>query len=318
MKIALSVILSLAAGLVATHAHARYPDRPVRIVVGFAPGGAPDLVARIFAERLTKLAGQSVFVENRTGSAGYIAADQVANAPRDGYTLLLGADSQFAINPHVYPKMATPLERLTPVASLVSNQFFLSVNPGLPVNSVSEFVEYARKARPPLAYGSAGIGSQGHLGMEMLKKRTGIDMLHVPYRGASQAFADVIGGEVHAIISGGAARPQIESGKVRGLAVTGPTRLKDFPNLPSISEFYPGFEITSWYGLFVTAGVPEPVVLRLREMIDAALADPETLAKIEGISMRLHPTTREEFLALIQRDRESYGKLVKELGIKVE
>lgn len=318
MKITLSLILAFVTALCASQANAQYPDRPVRIVVGFAPGGAPDLVARIFAQKLTMLLGQSVFVENRTGSGGNVATDQVANASRDGLTLLLGADSQFVINPHLYPKLTDPLKGLTPVASLVSNQFFLAINPGLPVNTFPEFIEYARKSSPPLAYGSAGNGSQGHLGMEMLKKRAGLDLLHVPYRGGGQAIIGAIGGEVQAIMSGGATSPQIESGKVRGLAVTGPTRLKDFPNLPAITEFYPGFEVTIWLGLFATAGVPDPVILQLREAIEAALADRETLAKIEGLHMRPHPTTREAFQALIKKDRENYGKIVKELGIKVE
>ena len=312
------VVLALWAVVLASDALAQYPDRPVRIVVGFAAGGAPDLSARIFAQKLTSLLGTPFIVENRTGSAGNIAADQVAGAAPDGHTLLLGADSQFAINPHLYSNMTDPLKVLTPVASLVSNQFYLAIHPGLPVRSFPEFIDYARKANPPLAYGSAGNGSQGHLSMEMLKKRAGIDLLHVPYRGAGQAIVGAIGGEVQVIMSGSATVPQIKAGKVRGLAVTTPQRLAELPDLPAIAEFYPGYEVVIWLGLFTTAGTPNPVILRLREAIDRILADPDTVSKLQGPGMQPYATSLQSFQALIHADRDKYGKLVKEIGIKIE
>ena len=312
------IALALWAAACATDALAQYPNRPVRIVVGFAPGGAPDLSARIFAQKLTMVLGHPFVVENRTGSAGNIAADQVSSAPPDGHTLLLGADSQLAINPHLYPKMTDPLKALAPVASLVSNQFYLAVHPGLPVTNFPEFIDHARKANPPLAYGSAGNGSQGHLSMEMLKKRASIDLLHVPYRGAGQAIVGAIAGEVQVIMSGSATAPQIKSGKVRGLAVTTPQRLAEFPDLPAIAEFYPGYEVVIWLGLFTAAGTPEPVILRLREAVNQILADPDTVAKLQGPGMQPYATSPEAFLALIRSDHEKYRKLVKEIGIKIE
>lgn len=312
------IALALAVAASASAAQAQYPDRPVRMVVGFAPGGAPDLSARILAQKLSAVLGQPFVVENRTGSAGNIAADQVAGAPPDGHTLLLGADSQFAINPHLYPKMADPLKVLTPVASLVSNQFYLAIHPGLPVQNFPEFIAHARKASPPLAYGSAGNGSQGHLGMEMLKRRAGIDLLHVPYRGAGQAIVGAIGGEVQVIMSGSATAPQIKSGKVRGLAVTSPRRLAEFPELPAIAEFYPGYEVVIWLGLFATAGTPEPAIARLRGALDQILADPDTIAKLQGPGMQPYATSLHDFRALIHADHDKYGKLVKEIGIKIE
>jgi len=312
------VVLALWAVVMASDARAQYPDRPVRIVVGFAAGGAPDLSARIFAQKLTSLLGTPFIVENRTGSAGNIASDQVAGAAPDGHTLLLGADSQFAINPHLYSNVTDPLKVLTPVASLVSNQFYLAIHPGLPVKSFPAFIDYARKANPPLAYGSAGNGSQGHLSMEMLKKRAGIDLLHVPYRGAGQAIVGAIGGEVQVIMSGSATVPQIKAGKVRGLAVTTPQRLAELPDLPAIAEFYPGYEVVIWLGLFTTAGTPNPVILRLREAIDRILADPDTVSKLQGPGMQPFATSPGSFQALIHADRDKYGKLVKEIGIKIE
>ena len=214
--------------------------------------------------------------------------------------------------------MTDPLKVLTPVASLVSNQFYLAIHPGLPVKSFPEFIDYARKANPPLAYGSAGNGSQGHLSMEMLKKRAGIDLLHVPYRGAGQAIVGAIGGEVQVIMSGSATVPQIKAGKVRGLAVTTPQRLAELPDLPAIAEFYPGYEVVIWLGLFTTAGTPNPVILRLREAIDRILADPDTVSKLQGPGMQPFATSPGSFQALIHADRDKYGKLVKEIGIKIE
>ena len=312
----LGLVLGLA--VLASDAFAQYPDRPVRMVVGFAPGVGLDSAARVFAQKLTVVLGQPVVVENRPGSGGNIAADQVAGASPDGHTLLFGADSQFVINPHLYPKMADPLKTLTPVASLVSNQFYLAINPSLPVKNFPEFIEYARKANPPLAYGSAGNGSQGHLGMELLKQRAGIDLLHVPYRAASQAIFAVINGQVQAIMSGAATASQMASGSVLGLAVTTPQRVKDFPELPAIAEFYPGYEVTIWLGLFATAGTPDAVVTRLRNAVDEVLVDPDVAAKVRGFGMQPYTTSRETFLALIRRDYDKYGTLVKELGVKME
>jgi tripartite-type tricarboxylate transporter receptor subunit TctC len=310
--------LALAITFLASTALAQYPDRPIRIVVGFAPGGAPDVAGRIFAQELTAALGQPVIVENRTGSGGNIAADQVANARPDGHTLLLGADSQFAINPHLYPKMTDPFKALTPVASLVSNQFYLTVHPSLPIKSFPEFVEHARQADPLLAYGSAGQGTQGHLSMEMLKKRAGINLLHVPYRGAGQAIVAALGGEVQVIMSGSANVPQIASGKLRGLAVTSLKRLEDFPELPAVAEFFPGYELVIWLGLFTTAGTPDQVVLRLRKAIDDVLADSNTVAKLRGLRMRPYKTSPAAFLALMHSDYDKYGRLVSELGVTLE
>lgn len=319
MKTKACVIAALLVSLMSATAHAQYPDRPVRIVVGFAAGGAPDLTARIVAQKLTVSLKQPVFVENRTGSGGNISLEQVANAAPDGHTLLLGADSQFAINPHLYDKMIDPLNTLAPVATVVSNQFFLAVNPNLPVSNFAEFIEYARKAKPALAYGSAGNGSQGHLNMELLKKRAGIDLLHVPYRGGGQAIVAAIGGggEVPVILSGSATSPQIEAGKIRGLAVTSRERVPAFPNLPAVAEFYPGYEVTVWLGLFTTAGTPEPVVARLRDAVAEALSDPDTVSRIAALHMRPYQTSRAELQALIRRDYDNYKEIVRELGVKL-
>ena len=299
---------------------AQYPSRPTRIVVTIPPGGAPDVVARVVGAKLAEGLGQPVVIENRPGANGNTAAAEVSRAAPDGYTLLLGADSLIAINPHMYKSMPIDtLRDLTPVACLVTNQFVLSVNPSLPVRSFQEFVEYARKANPPLNFASGGNGSQHQITMEMLKARAGINLVHVPYRGGAPATTATMAGEVAAMFAGTSTAPQIKAGRLRALAVAGPRRLPSFPDLPAINEFYPGFENSIWLGLFGPPGMPEDVLARLRAELKRVLELPEIRDKL-GASGGLEPhfLSPEEFSALIKRDFERYGKLIKETGIKAD
>jgi tripartite-type tricarboxylate transporter receptor subunit TctC len=299
---------------------AKYPEYPIRILVTIPPGGAPDIAARLVAQRLTETQGWTVVVENRSGANGNVAGDMVAKAPPDGYTLILGSDSLIAINPHIYPKMPfDTLKDLVPVTSIASNQFFLSVNPSLPVKTFPEFIDYARAAKPPLAYASGGNGSQHQLGIEMLKQRAGIDMLHVPYRGGAPAGTATISGETQVVLAGASNAPHLKSGLLRGLATTGRKRSPLFPDLPTIGEFYQGYDVTIWLGLFAPAGTPEPILATLREEVRKALSQPELAEKL-NVTGALAPLldSPEEFSALMRRDYEKYGKLVKEIGVKVE
>jgi tripartite-type tricarboxylate transporter receptor subunit TctC len=301
-------------------AFAKYPEYPIRILVTIPPGGAPDIAARLVAQRLTETQGWTVVVENRSGANGNVAGDMVAKAPPDGYTLILGSDSLIAINPHIYPKMPfDTLKDLVPVTSIASNQFFLSVNPSLPVKTFPEFIDYARAAKPPLAYASGGNGSQHQLGIEMLKQRAGIDMLHVPYRGGAPAGTATISGETQVVLAGASNAPHLKSGLLRGLATTGRKRSPLFPDLPTIGEFYQGYDVTIWLGLFAPAGTPEPILATLREEVRKALSQPELAEKL-NVTGALAPLldSPEEFSALMRRDYEKYGKLVKEIGVKVE
>jgi tripartite-type tricarboxylate transporter receptor subunit TctC len=297
-----------------------YPSKQIRIVVGFAAGGAPDALARIISDRLTKKWGQAVVVENRTGANGNVAGDSAAKATPDGYTLLLGADSLIAINPHIYPKMPfDTLKDLVPVTSIASNQFFLSVNPSLPVKTLEEFIEHARKTKPPLAYASGGNGSQHQFGIEMLKQRAGIDLLHVPYRGGAPAGLATVAGETSVVLAGASNAPLLKAGQLRGLATTGKKRSPLFPDLPTIGEFYPGYEVTIWLGLFAPAGTPEPIVTTLRTEVQKVLSRPELVDKL-NVTGALQPLLEspQDFAALIRSDYDKYGKLAREIGIKVE
>jgi tripartite-type tricarboxylate transporter receptor subunit TctC len=322
MRPARVAVAALAAALLAgaTASLAQYPTRPVRIVVTIPPGGAPDLTARIVGEKLASGLGQPVVIENRPGSNGNIAAELVAKGEADGYTLLLGADSLLTINPHVYSRMPIDVQRdLVPVASLVSNMFVLSVNPSLPVTSFREFIEYARKASPPLNYASGGNGSQHQFMMEALKQRAGINLVHVPYKGGSPATRATVAGEVAAMFAGTSTAPQIKAGRLRALAVTGAKRSHLFPDLPAIGEVYPGYEMTIWLGLFAPAGTPEPVLARLREEVAKALASPDVKEKLNNAGgLQAFATSPAEFAALIRSDYEKYGKLVRDIGVKVD
>ncbi len=297
----------------------RYPTRPIHLYVPIPPGGAPDIAARVLADRLAPALGQPVVVENKVGSNGNIATEAVARAAPDGYTLGLIADSQVVINPHVYKMDFDPVKELTPVSTVASNQFVLAINPDIPAKTFPEFIEYARSHKPPLAYASGGNGSQHHLTMEMLKARTGIDLLHVPYRGGAPATAATVAGETAARWAGSSNAPQIKAGRLRALAVSGEKRSSAYPDLPTIGEFYPGFANSIWLGIFAPAGLPANVLERLRAEIRRALESPQTKERFNRAG-GLEPfvTSPEQFAAMIGQDYEKYGAVVKKLGIKIQ
>ena len=315
------LLAALAVGVLSGVAQAQtYPDRPLRILVTIPPGGAPDIAARLIGQQLSEVFGQAVVIENRSGANGNIAAEAVAKSPPDGYTLLLAADSLITINPHVYAKLTyDPLKDFVPVASAATNQFLLAINPKVPAKTLPEFVEIARKTDPPLAYASGGNGSQHQLAMEMLKSRANFKLLHVPYRGGSPAATATIAGETQVLFAGASSAGQFEAGNLRPLAASGKQRSKRFPNLPTIAEFYPGYSVDIWLGLFAPAGTPEPIVTRLRSETHKMLTNPAFVEKL-NVSGSLEPLilTPAEFSELIARDYEKYGKIIKEIGIKVE
>src|SRR6476661_6263158 len=278
-KFALLVFLAAVAGT----AFAQFPTRPIHILVTIPPGGAPDIVARVVGEKISHALGQPVVVDNKPAANGNAAALEAARAAPDCHTLLLAADSLIVINPHVYSSMPIDtLKDLTPISSLVSNQFVLSINPKLPPKNFQEFIEYAKKANPPLAYASGGNGSQHQLTMEMLKERAGFDMVHVPYKGGAPATAATMSGEVAALFSGTSSAPQIKAGRIRALAVAGAKRSPTFPDVPTIGEFYPGFENSIWLGLFGPAGMPEATVSKLRAEMKRVLESPDVKQRMNA------------------------------------
>jgi tripartite-type tricarboxylate transporter receptor subunit TctC len=299
---------------------AQYPSRPVRLLVPNPPGGATDTIARVVAPRLGEALGQPVIVENRPGSNGNLSSELAARATPDGYTLLLGQDSQIVISPHLYASLPIDtLKDLAPVATLVTTQMVLTANPALPVKNLREFLDYARRADPPLAYASIGNGSQHHLTMEMLKLRAGIQLVHVPYKGGGPATIALLAGEVPVMFGGNSVTGHIKAGKLRGLAVAGKTRSATFPELPTLGEVFPGFEVTAWIGIFTAAGVPASVLSRLHDETNRLLASADMREKVRSVG-GLEPfiSTPEEFAALIRAQYAKYGEVVRAVGAKID
>src|SRR5688572_2278280 len=317
MKVARFLILLFA---VSGQAFAQFPARPITIVVPIPPGGAPDIAARVLGQKLSEALGQAVVVENRAGANGNIAGELLAKAQPDGHTLALMADSQIAINPHLYSRMPfDTLRDFVPVHSVAVNQFVLAINPSVPAKSFQEFIELARTSKPPLAYASGGNGSQHHLTMEMLKQRAGIELVHVPYRGGAPATTATVAGDTAAMWAGSSNAPQIKAGRLRALAVSGGKRSAQYPELPTIGEFYPGFENSIWLGLFAPAGVPQGVLDRLRAEIRRALESADVKARFNGAGgLEPYVAAPEEFDALIRRDHAKYARVVKDLGIRLD
>src|SRR5687767_10554902 len=312
-------VLFLLLSLLTSAAAAQFPSRAITIIVPIPPGGAPDIAARVVAQKLSESVGQAVVVENRAGANGNIANELVAKAPPDGHTLGLLADSQITINPHLYKMPIDTLRDLTPVIPVAVNQFVLTVNPALPVRTFPEFIEFARKANPPLAYASGGNGSQHHLTMEVLKQRAGINMLHVPYKGGAPAATATVAGETMAMWSGSSNAPQIKAGRLRPLAVSGGQRSAQYPELPTIGEFYPGLENSIWLGLFGPANLPEGVLNRLRTELRRVLESPDIKEKLNAAGgLDPYVLSPEQFVELIKRDYAKYAKVVKDVGIKLD
>ena len=301
-------------------AWAQYPSRAVRLLVPNPPGGATDTLARVLAPKLGDALGQPVVVENRPGSNGNVAMEATARAAPDGHTLLLCADAQVVIGPHLYASMPLDtLKDLQPVASLVNTQMVLSVSPALPVKNLQEFVEHARRAKPPLAYASIGNGSQHHLVMEMLKARAGIDLLHVPFKGGGPATVAILGGEVSVMFGGNSVAGHIKSGKLRALAVAGKQRSAAYPDLPRLSEFYPDLEVTPWLALFGPSRLPPEILARLRSEVARLLGEAEMQQRIRNLGgLEPYVTTPEEFAALLRAEHAKYGEIVKAVGAKVD
>jgi tripartite-type tricarboxylate transporter receptor subunit TctC len=318
MSLRLLVLVALAAA--ALPAAAQYPSRPIKILPNAAAGTGPDIMARLLGARLQETMGQAVVVENRPGANGNIAGELVAQSAPDGYTLLLATDAQVTVNPHVYAKLGFDWIRdFVPVSSLATEAFKLVVANDVPARSVAEFIAYAKGRSQPMFYGSSGTGSQHHLTMEMLKERTGIQLTHIPYKGGGSATAQaLLAGEVQATIGGAAVDAHVKAGKLRALGITSPRRSPRYPDLPTIGETLAGFEMVAWYGLFAPAATPAEPLARLRTEVGRFLALPEVQAKINASGPEAWASAPEEFGAMIRRDYERNGKLVKALGIKLE
>jgi tripartite-type tricarboxylate transporter receptor subunit TctC len=325
MKLPRRKFLHLAAGAaalpVASHfAWAQaYPARPVRVIAPFAPGGGTDLVARLMAQWLSDRLGQQFIVENRPGAGGNIGTEVVVRAPPDGHTLLV-AGLNDAINATLYDKLSFVFLRdIMPVASVVGFPLVMVVPPPFPIKTVPEFITYAKSNSAKINMASAGSGSPNHMAGELFKMMTGVNMVHVPYRGAGPALIDMLGGQVQVMFATTAAAVEyIKAGKLRGLAMTTATRSDVLPDLPTVAEFVPGYEAIFWAGIGAPRDTPVEIIDRLNKEINAGLVDPKVttrLAEFGGVVLGGPPDAFGKFIA---KDTEKWGKVVKFAGLKPE
>jgi tripartite-type tricarboxylate transporter receptor subunit TctC len=312
---------SLAATLMGTaSAQADYPTRPVSVVVPQATGGANDTIARIVAAKLSEVLGQQFVVENRPGAGGNIGTAATAKAKPDGYTLLLTTNSTQVINPWLYKTTGfDPLKDFTPVGLVASAGYVLVVNSAFLANNVAELIAQAKANPGKINYASAGNGTLNHLIVEMFKQKVGIDMLHVPYKGAAAAATDVAGGQVPVSVqSAPSSLSLLASGKIKALAVTNEKRIAALPNTPSISETIPGFGSTPWYGILAPAGTPAAIVDKLNAAIKTTLADKDVQDKLIKQGCEALQNTPQQFAALLKDDLATWEKIVKDSGARVD
>jgi tripartite-type tricarboxylate transporter receptor subunit TctC len=296
-----------------------YPTKPIKLIIPTAPGGLMDVAARVAAEYLDKSLGQRLIIENRSGSGGNLGADAVVRAEPDGYTLGLMQLGNIAINPWIYKDMPfNPLTDFVPVAAVTSSAILVVANNDVPANNLSELIALAKKQPGKLTYGSAGSGTVPHLAGELFKKAAGIDLLHVPYRGAGPAVNDLVGGHIQLTFLGwGAVRGPVEAGKAKVLAVAQPQRLKDAPQFPTAAEAgLPSYEFITWFGVVAPKGTPAPIIAKLVKNIQAMQDDPGVVKTLSQGGLEPLKEGPEQFGARMKRDYERFGDIVKAAGLK--
>ena len=298
-----------------------YPGKPVRFLVGFTPGGGNDIVARIVATKITEIWGQQLVVENRPGAGSNIAAEAVARAVPDGYTLLLCITATHAINPALYKKIPYDhIRDFAPVSLIGTTANVLVVHPSLPVKSVGQFIAYAKANPGKISYASGGVGTSLHLSMELLRSMTGINVVHIPYKGTGPAATDLIGGQVPSMFGNLPSQlPNINNGRLRPLGVTSARRSAQLPDVPTFIESgVPGFEVTAWYGICAPAGMPGQVLAKLNADAVKALNSPDLRQRLTDQGVEAAPSTPGEFSAFIQSETVKWAKVVRSSGATAE
>ena len=313
-----ALLLAAALAPAASQAQGAWPTRPVRIIVTFPPGGAPDTLARVLAEKWAPL-GQPVTVENRPGAGGNIGADVVAKSPGDGYTLVIGTVGTHAINASLYEKIPyNNIKDFTPITFLASTPNLLVLNKNVAAGNVKELIELAKKDK--LFFGSSGSGTSIHLSGELFNTLAGVKMQHIPYKGRAEAIPDLLGGRIQMIFDNmPSALPLVQEGKLKGLAVTSAQRSPAAPDIPTIAESgLPGFEATSWFALLGSAGIPRDVQMRINAETLKVMAMPDVKEKLARLGLEQNPGTPEALAALIQAETAKWARVVKESGAKIE
>ena len=293
-----------------------YPNKPIRIIVPFTPGGSPDVLARTLGQKISESTGAPVLIENVPGAGGTIGADRVAKASADGYTLLMGHVGTLAVAPAVYPNLPyDPIKSFAPVAWVAKVPNVLAVHPSLPVQNVAELVKYLKANPGKVNYGSGGNGSAAHLAMEYFKLSTQTFVVHVPYRGTAPSVTDAVAGQIQMVFTGAPALvPMVRAGKLRAIAVSSPKRLDLLPDVPTLAESgvkgLEGFEADQWYGLVAPAGTPAAVVQKLNQVVNANLSTPDVVGRLKSEGATATPTSPEGFAQLIQREIKRWRPVV--------
>jgi len=297
----------------------QYPNRPIRLIVGYPPGGPADITARLVAPYLTEVLGQQIVIDNRAGAGGTVAATLTARAEPDGYTISIVANGEMAISPNLRKLPYDPLKDFETVSRIGANQLALVVHPAVQAKSVAELVALAKAKPGTVNFASAGTGSTAHLAGELFKSLAGIDIVHVPYKGAGPALIDLIGGQVHMLITGyPGALPHIKAGRLRALGATGPKRMIAAPDLPTISETVKGYDVTSSYGLVLPLRTPKAIVTRLHQETAAIVKKPEVREKLIALGFDPEGNTPAEFAAQIKSELAKWAKVIKIANVKIK
>jgi len=299
----------------------RYPNRPVRLIAPFVPGGPTDIIARLVAQKMGENLKQTFVVDNRGGAGGAVGMEIAAGAAPDGYTLVIGSSGNLAVNPALNPKLQYyPLKDFQPLTQTTSGPQVLVINAGVAAKSVQELIALARAKPGQLNYGSGGTGTTTHLGVELFKLAAGVDIVHVPYKGTGQALTDVIGGQVQMMMSSMLpAVPHVKAGRLRALGVTSARRAAVYPDLPTLAESgLPGFETTSWHGMLAPVRTPRALTGRIHAELVKMLNQPDVKAIFAGQGMDVVASTQEDFAAYIRSESEKWTKVIKAIGIKAE
>jgi len=299
-----------------------WPQKPVRVIVPFAPGGASDLMPRLVGEKLAAIWAQPVVIDNRPGAAGNIGMEAGAKSPPDGYTLLAAPNGNLVVNPHMYSKLAYDVFKdLAPVTRIAAVQNVLVVNPEVPASSMKEFIALARAKPGALNFGSPGNGSQAHVGVELLKMQLGLDLVHLPYQGVGPAMKDLLGGRLQLMLAQvPSALPQIKAGKLRALGVASGAPLASLPDVPTIAAAagLPGYEAVSWYALMAPAGTPKDVIEKIHSDVAKVLQFPEVRERLAGMGAEPSGEAPAELAARIKSEYERWGEVVRKANIKAD
>ena len=297
-----------------------FPSKPIRIVIGFPPGGGIDIVARMMAPKLTEALGQSVVIDNRPGANGVLGMDAVAKSPADGYTIFLGTLGNLSVNPNFYPNLPFNYDKqFTALTQIASVPFLLVVNPSMPVKNMAEFIAYAHANAGKLNYSSSGTGGLPHLAGELLSSMTGVEMVHIAYKGSAPSISDVISGQVQFTFEAGAPLlPHVKSGRLRALASTGKERLGVLPDVPALAESVQGYQIVNWYGMVLPTGVPKEVVVRLNTQVAKVLSMPDIRERMVAMGTEPVSNSPEEFALFIRSESQKWAKIIHDKNIRIE